>query len=588
MITKEQASNNSVIIKHSSEFGLAYRLLDRPKAGLVLSCSFIVLLAIWLKLDQTIPGFDSAWHALFSSAVRRFLTHSREWSLDNFINLLTQHFNYPAAGWFFNGFVKTVAGDGASGDEACLLVQTGLLAFGFYQASMLVWKDRVKANAGLIVLFCIPLMAGISHLPLLDLLHTAAFAGFLASTLLWRQNRTWKSAFMAACLFGIYCNTKQIAVLYSAPLIGFLVLKDLYKKEWTSVAQTAVVAAAGPLALLVWIIPNYSALITYCESRSQLATTALDKLTMMASNLQVSSTQLWQGLSPLFILAAVVLFVTLRRREPFLLSKAFLPLFSGIFGWLLIISFAFYNTPEPRYFSSLAVSFALLLGGLLGSALGTNSYWCRNFASAILTLGLAQMLLLSFLPGPLVKGPIQLGVSPIFSLAGITKDEFLRNHIACDYRKDPWYQDWVLDKIESTERERYVYLAVMPATWEYNQGSLAYIAHSRKSHIIPVSWRSCTADVTDKFTPPSNPGHIDWFLIKTGYQGTKILAKNGKDQYEATIHWIETGGDYILSGLKILPDGSSLKLYRKDYVKQWEKDAKQLRAKQTLADSRNE
>lgn len=584
MLVKNRLSDSAAIPEESAESGQAkpagwqfLACLSHRWSALAISCFFTGALAAWLALDQTIPGFDPAWHALFSSTVRRFMTHLRGWSLDNFINLFTMHFNYPASGWIFNGTVKVIAGDSVWGDRACLLVQACVLAFAFHKAAMLTWSDRIKANAGLIVLFCIPLVNGISHLPLLDFIQTAAFASFLAGMAFWRQEKSWKATAIAAVLFGFYCSTKQIAVLYCAPIIGLLLIKDLVQKQWKAACQTSVIAAAGPLFLLTWIIPNFSALLAYCTGRNQIGATTLDKLAMMISNLQISSTELWQGLSPLLLL--VFAYLLTDRNSITQLKKSFSVVFPGLFGWIALITFAYYNMPEPRYFGPLAVSFALLFGGLLGEALRSSSKSHRFVSMALLVVAPAQMLLLNFVPAPPIKRPVPLGVNPIYDISGISNEMFLRSHIACDYRKDAWCQKWVHNTIENIEKGRYVYLCVLPSTWEFNQGSMAYISHLRKSHVIPVSWRGCNPDMTDRFNPPSNPAYIDWFVLKTGYQGTKIQPASGTVHYNNTINWIENSGDYVLVDSKQLPDNSVVKLYRKDYVKQWKKDATALRQK---------
>lgn len=557
--------------------------LSSAYAAPIIALSFLSALTLWYCLDQSIPGFDPAWHAVFSSTMRRFLTHFKEWSVDNFMGLLRQHFNYPAGGWLFNGGLKVILGDSIWADRGCLIVQAVILAFSFYKLSMLTWKDRVKANAGLLALLCTPVVSGLAHLPLLDLLQTASFVAYLAALTWWYQQKTWKITLAAALLFGFYCSTKQIAVLYGAPILAILAVYLLVKKQYRALAQCVSIGAAGPIFLLTWIIPNFADLVSYCVARNGIGASFAGKCAMVWANFKLSSWQICQSISPLILASCAVLLLAGQNSYQ-LVKKAFIPVFAGVFGWLLLISFAYYNTPEPRYFGPMIAAVCVLFGGALGESLNASQRWKNIVATALMILAPIQILALNFAPAPYVKRPVPLGVSPIYQICGITGDTFLKSHIACEMRKDPWKQHWVFKTVQGVEKIRYVWLCVLPSTWEFNQGSMSYLSHLEKSHVIPITWRCTNPDMTDNFvTNEQLIQTVDWFVVKSGFQGTELKPQSAIDLYTKVQKRIETGGDFLLVDKTSLPDGSELRLYRKDYVKQWNRQAAALRKEVSAA-----
>lgn len=543
---------------------------------------FISALFAWHSLDRSLPGYDPAWHAMYSCTMRRFFTHAHEWSIPNFVALLRQHFGYPAGGWIFNGLLKVVFGDGGFADRACLIVQSLVLAIAFYKLSMFTWADRVKANCGLLFLLCAPLICALQHLPFLDLLQTTAFTCYAAALIHWNSNRTWKSAAVTALLFGLYCTTKQIAVLFGAPVLVLLALHCLYKRNFKEFMQVSLMLAACPVFLLLWIIPNLAELKVYLSSRGQIGSTLIEKISLVARNARLSSAEIWQSVSPLTVIPVFMLSCKKDWRST--AQKVLLPVIAALGGFLSMIVIFYYNVPEPRYYGAVAVAFSLLAGGIVGEAIGSHVAWRRFLAAGLLLFLPIQMLTLNFCQGPVVKRPVPLNVSPAFDLFGITTDEFLRSFVALDANKDSWKQQWVIDTIEKVEKVRFVYLNVLPSTWEYNQGSFSYLCNIRRSHVIPVTWRACNPDMSDCFvSKATDSSAMDWFLVKTGFQGAPLRPEKAAEDYKMVVNYVEQSGDYLLVEKTTLPDGSELKLYRKDYVKLWLKQAKELRERTKLS-----
>ncbi|MBX9690419.1 MAG: glycosyltransferase family 39 protein, partial [Candidatus Obscuribacterales bacterium] len=453
---------------------------------------FILALLGWLILDHKIPGYDPAWHAIFSSSVRRYLTHPKEWSLANLILLGKQHYAYPPGAWAFNGFLKVFLGDSNWGDKLCLVVQSLILAVSFYKLSMMSFQDRLKANLGLIVLLSFPLICMLQHLPTLDLLQVAMFTCFYACLGAWSRKPSWKNTLISALVFGFYCLCKQISVLYSVPVLGLLFLRYLFIRDFNKAGKIFFIGITAALFLgIFWVFPNLAQIQSYLAARAPSTVSLATKLSMMLSNLKVSSIQLLQSMGPYFLLLSLSLLSGkgLKNNAP----KLLVPALGAVSGWLLIITYAYYNAPEPRYFAPVLVPVALLLGALGAEGLRSSSRLKRMLALTIMLLAPAQMFFLCFQPAPAFESNSK---TSAYELLGVGN---FRGILAYNDNSDPWKQRWVFDKIEAVEKIRYVWLNVLPGTWEYNQGSMSYLGHQRKSHVIPITWRGCQPDMSDSF-----------------------------------------------------------------------------------------
>ena len=552
--------------------------LNSPYAVGAIIVSFLAILGIWNALDHRIPNHDPAWHAIWSSNVKRFIIHPRDWTLSNLIGLGKQHPIYPPGCWAFNGMLKVLFGDSMFADKACLMVQSLILAFSFYKLAMFSTASRVKANAGLICLLSFPLVCALQRVLYIDLYQLALFTAFLASMAAWNKSPNWKTAGLASFLMGIHVLSKQTAVLYAGPLLAVLFLYKLfYKKQWKEAAQLFLVGISGIIFLAAfWTIPNHMELMQYTAWRSPAATPFAAKALRILDNLAVSSTQILESTGPLFLLCAVPLALIKAGWNRIIKDNA-AALFSTVLGWMLIIIIAWFNAPEPRYFSPVLVPLALVLGALIGGGLESASSWRRMLAASIPCLAMAQMLLLCFQPAPLIKQPKPLAVSPVYDAVGIKRDPFLRGFIGYDRAGDPWKQKWALDKIAAVEKYRYTWLNVLPSTTEFDQGSLIYLGErlKQKNRAFPVTWRSCNADMSDSFKYTENDfNSMDWFLAKTGNQGAQFTDENSKKAFAQALDRLQHSGDYILMASTPLPDKSTLQLYRKDYTVFWNRNAR--------------
>lgn len=583
-LTQRTADNPDLKPFKAGLSGLLLKALDSHKAALCIIVCFSLCLLCWDFLDHRVPSHDSAWHAIYSSSVKRFLIHPKEWNLVNLQALGKQHFAYPPGAWAFNGILKVFFGDGFWGDKLCLLVQSLILAISFYKLAIYSYGDRVKANLGLILIMCFPLVCALQRQPLIDLYQLALYTACMASLLAWCKNPGWKNASICSALMGLHCLSKQTAVLYAGPVIAGLFLYYVWKRRLKECIELFVIGISGPVFLLsLWVLPNFQEILNYMHWRTPPSVGTAQKLVMMLDNLKLSSSQIFESAGPTFLCLSLALLFKSELVKT--LKRTALPIISALIGWLLIISLAYYNTPEPRYFGPVLVPLALLIGALAADALKSN-YRARVILGTVVPVfAIVEMLVLCFQPSPLVKAPVPLAVSPACDFFGLKEDTFLRSFIGYDRASDPWKQEWIFKEIAKVEHpHRFIWLNVLPSTREFDQGSLIYLGQRMKSKAIPITWRSCMNDMSDSFKCSEDEFNlIDWFVMKTGSQGALIKDPQSAKNFQQVTDRIEHGGDYVLMASSNLPDQSVIKLYRKDYAKIWIRNSKKKLDKQQPA-----
>ena len=535
------------------------RVLSNKWTPLAVVAFFISALLVWSYLDHSYPVHDAAWHSHFSSNVKRWLCRPRNWSIPTLLELIRQQPLYPAGVWFLNGAGKLIVGDSRWSEQ---LLQVGyliVLSFSTYVTAAIYLKDKAKATMSVLLVNCCPLIQALSHTPYLDLPHTALYAAWLASVAWWdNTNPTWKKTLLCGALLGLYCTTKQIAVAYCAPLLLFLLIHSVVKKNHSKAIKVTAMSSFAPLALLAWFVPNSAALLDYLHARTSLSSATgnykVDLLPKLVSNEGIIFAQIIQSFSLLASMALLASFRSVGKSDLKKLSPIF---FSSILASVAIGLVLFHNTPEHRYFAPILVPLSLVLASALVNASRKSSKWI--FATCALMLLLIGQFLFTNFSSIDVRciGPQQ---NPTWAVLGVD-NQFFHSKLSYYPAGDPWQQEWVFNHIESKEFGRPSWLNVLPNTTEFNQGTLAAIARQRASDIYPMCWRACQSNNSDTFNyTPNDLRSIHWFLHKTGTL-SNLANEASQKKYDDLLAYLEQSGNYIKES-RPLPDGSSVVLYR--------------------------
>lgn len=541
--------------------GTLESLLSNPLAPFAVTFGFVAILLVWTSFDHALPHHDAAWHSSYSTAVKQWLIRPKGWSLQSLQAILTMQPNYPAASWFFNGICKSILGDSLLSEHIILAIHLCILNASTWILVKLLLKDRFKATLTLVFLDCSPLILSLQRVPYIDLLHTAIFSLYLCSLVWWWQNRNFKRALVCGIIFGIDCASKQIAVLYSVPCLLVYAGILLYQRKWRDLPQVVLIGLCGITLLLSWVIPNFHDLTRYTHNRTSLASQRIGVLQGICRNIQMAVDQIAQSFSPLLI-AMLTLSSRWSQRQDF---AATWPIFFAPFtGALAMISLAFFNLPETRYFGPVMLPLALALAMCIAN-------FCRQaqgskIVATLIALCIIQSVAICFQKCPTVTFPTPRNLSPVYAWLGL-RDPALTCTLSYKAEGDPWKQEWLFNYIEEAEKRiRPVYLNVLPNSPEFNQGTMLCLSRMRHSCVCPTTWRCSMPDVTDSFKCSDQELHfMQWVVLKTGDQYCPWFDEASKSNYQAVVDKLQHDGQFIQAAQQQLPDGTELHLYQNKF-----------------------
>jgi len=419
-------------------------------------------------------------------------------------------------------------------------------------------QDRLAGALAIILVCSYPLVATLSHVPLLDL-------GYLAFTTLatlglavFDKNKNWRSATILGLTLGLGATSKQIAVLFLIVPCLVLLARAGQKRDWLQVGQLAYAAIFPAAGLLIWMIPNHKALADWRDYykddpslKGNLFSAFIDHSSHYAGGLPIM-------LSPGLAVLALVSIIYLWRARPALLKALYIPLMTAICG-LLLTSCVALNRPEERYVVPVAIAAALVSATAL-------SQWFKNtkaliaLASFFIAFTLVQFILLNYTPYPLPAN--ENVVQTIYKIAGhASGQELVEPRPSPTPPGDKWGQEWAVSQIEKLDKGHKTTLNIMPSTPDLSVHTIDLVCIFAGTQIEPSTFRQFTLHGDLVRYDEQAIKYYDWYLLKTGYQGTPMADQQSKDNYEKICRFIETPPYFNLLGEKDLPDGSKLKLY---------------------------
>ncbi|MBI4532815.1 MAG: hypothetical protein HY711_02620 [Candidatus Melainabacteria bacterium] len=171
-----------------------------------------------------------------------------------------------------------------------------------------------------------------------------------------------------------------------------------------------------------------------------------------------------------------------------------------------------------------------------------------------MALGLCQFVLGNYSPYP-VPRPGVLDKVGTLMLMGAT--------LSPTPPRDLWGQTWIVSTIDKAEGSQPVWLNVMPNTAQINVHTLERVAYYLHSPIRPTTSRLWTPLGDSVEYSQKSIHYFDWFLVKSGDQGTKLRDQASVEAYQSIEKYICSSDSFALAASYPLPDGSALSLYRK-------------------------
>lgn len=539
----------------AQQCSLAEKILSAPVMPFAVTGLFLISLMVWANLDHSVPLFDAAVHSLDSSAVKQWLCRPKGWNIDALLNLLRLQPTYPAGVWFFNGACKVVLGDNKWTEHVILGIHLVILCSATWWLSLRLLGDRLKANLAVLFVNCSPLILGLQHSPLVDLGLVAFYAAFMCALVNWWQSPTWTRTLLAGGLLGFFCLTKQIAILYAAPVLAVMFVILLLRKQFKELGQLFTIGVCAGVFLASWVLPNFAFLVNFAKVRG--ATSGFDKSQVVTVTIQYLY-EILQSFSPLMFCATAAGMCRTKASDYMRLWPV---LVSGLGSIALVLAAAFSNgSTSPRFTAPLMVVLALLLASGVAAFI-RSSLMLRSLALGAIMLAVTQAFTICFQQAPVnftYKNPL-----PIYRYLGL-KDSFFGMTLPYYRSGDPWKQEWLLELIENEEMGRPVYLNTLVGANQYNEGTLNFLSQSRKNQIHVVTWRTNRTTTTDSFDYTDDALRVmQWFLFKTGNQAQGFVDDASRIKYQGLLARLNAkNGQFVESANEELPDGTRLILYR--------------------------
>jgi 4-amino-4-deoxy-L-arabinose transferase-like glycosyltransferase len=521
---------------------------------------FSLALFLWWTFDHSYPFWDGAAHVKDSMAYARLIQHPHIFKLTWIKQFLTVNFDYPLTVHAINGLIKAIMGFGRASDMVALLLYQLILIIAVYKLTYILIKDRVAAALASAFVCSYPLVAILSHVPLLDLGYLSFTALGLAGIAFFKKNPGWWPAVLMGVTLAFGATSKQIAVLFLIGPCIMLLLQALMGKQWQRVGQLALAAVFPAIGLLLWIVPNSKALTAwrnYYKNDSTLQGGIVSVFFDHLSHYLIGAVSM---LSPWLLLLSVVAFVYLATKNRDKLQALSIPICSSVCGLTLISALAL-NRPEERYVVPLAITAAVLSGALL-SDMFHGAKASRLAASLVVLCTIVQFILFNFTPYPLPASPGALQV--LYAVAGHNPgQELAEPRPSPTPPGDKWGQEWAIAEIEKSCKGRKTNLNIMPSTTDLSVHTIDLVCIYAGTQIEPSTFRQFTlhGDMV-RYDEPAIK-YYEWYLLKTGYQGSTLASQPDKDNYKKITMYVENPSNFSLVGQRDLPDGSILKLYHR-------------------------
>lgn len=506
----------------------------RPARFWHLTLLWLVVAAIdrlWLAVDGGVPDWDRAdyltgtlnyWSALQFPEWLSLDWWTNLWLLSSKIPPLT----YIATAPFYNLF-------NTASDTALLLnlVCSGVLIYSVFQLGKQLFTPQVGVWAAVLCLLFPGLVAVRLHFLLDYPLVTATTLVFYTLTR-WRFSHRhaelWTIALSISLGLGILVK-QSIALFLFFPFLWTLaaLLRD---RQWTKLLQFILASLASTLLWGWWYRANWILVLTgskraTVDSAIAEGDPALDTLAAWTYYLRhlphpISWVLLLGALSGFLLLGAKHLLKPIFRVPPAPPSTPHAWRWLAVFliGGYLLSSLNI--NKDPRYLLPLLPVFSLVLAyGLMG--------WGWRVRWGIVSL--AALLL-----------AVQLRPTTTF-FPGSTRA----------YVGEPFPHRQVIDAI--TEATPYLQstLGVLPSTPTVNQHNLNYYGALANFQVYGRQVGVREADLQ------KDARSLPWFVTKTGDPGSV------PDTYAAMVALVENGEEFELYDRWLLPDGDTLKLYRR-------------------------
>jgi len=517
------------------------------------------LLAAWFTCSHRLPTIDEAGHILNSLTYRDLFRHPHLFNQNWWFQLFTVNRFYPPFVHAFGGALKAFLGTGRAVDVFALIVYNVVLTCSVFGAAKICSGRMRAAIFAAIIINCYPIIALLNRAFWLDLPLVAMISMALYAVLRYDSAKTWKNALFAGVCLGLAGMTKQIAVAYLALPTIYILGNQLIggKKAQPHVSRTTV-AQALSICLIAgaicapWLLLNAGQAKNIADECSAHIT----KSQSYWANLAFYMVQLPTIMSPLLLAILPSAFLTVPRTA---LTKL-VPVGLSVLGGLLSISAVAFLFPKPQYEAPILIASAIVSGIVLCRIADSSSRLLPAFAYAYLAAAVTQILAMEFAPYP-VHYPAFLSKIPSSMKAEISEPRLgfvgLNPHNTQD-----WGQVWAIEQIDKIDSGKQVWLNILGNTPNLNVHTFELVARDLNSKVKPTTSRLYSIGGDTVHFSPEEALYYQWYLVpsENKYQG--FANAESEQQFQRLKEFISDSDHFRAVASKVLPDGSSVTLYR--------------------------
>lgn len=535
--------------------------------GFSVSIIFASLLCFWHAMDSRQPSMDEAGHILCAFTYADLFSHPHVLKGSWWHSLLLVNNFYPPAVYVFNGLLKIALGPEHFVDWISLAVYDFVLTFSVFGTTIVLTGRRFAAVVAACAVNFYTGMVALSHTFLLDFQVAAMIALGLFCMVWWRQAPTWRKTIICGVSLALVLASKQIAGAFLAGagvyyFFGYLIKKPQGWKLY--LGQLAVMALIAILAMVPWAVASYGFISEFAETNKKVIASTVGAITVpqaLQRGLRYYAFQLPNTLTPLLLVVALISMAFCRRKTHLKLMPVLL---SAVLG-VVLISLLPWQYPQVRYSVGALVAPAVYTGAFFAQAWDAKLKFApvlpKVLVGLISAVAVLQFLSFCFFPFPFDKPSFMVDFSNRMGVHTTKMGLDTAGKATPDPYED-WGQKWALDIIGKREPNAPVWLNVMANHVEFNPHTFTLQGKYMGSAVKPTSSRTWTVLGDTVTFSKESALYYQWYLIKTGNVGLKLLNEESKVANENILKFVRESGKFELIAQRKVPDGSEIFLYR--------------------------
>ncbi len=547
----------------------AEALFSKPSVfcGLAVSFLFAGLLCFWHAMDSRQPSMDEAGHILCAFTYADLFSHPHFLKGSWWHSLLMVNNFYPPAVYVFNGLLKIVLGPGHYVDWISLAIYDFVLTASIFATTVILTGCRFAAVVAAAAVNFYTEMIFLSHTFLLDFQVAAMISVGLFCMVWWRQKPTWKKAIICGVALALVLASKQIAGAFLAGPGIFYFLCYLKGKPpgWKiQLCQLVAMASIALLAMVPWAVASYGFISEFAETNKKVIASTVGAITVpqaLQRGVRYYIFALPGAMTPFLLIVSLISMALCGLKTHLRLLPVLL---SAVFG-VLLISLLPWQYPQARYSAGALIAPAIYTGAFFSQAWEVKfkfvNFLPRLLVGLLCAIAVLQFFSFCFFPFPFDKPQFMVDLSNRMG-AKTTKMGLETDGKATPEPYKDWGQKWALDMIGKRDPNIPVWLNVMANHVEYNPHTFTLQGKYMGSAVKPTSSRTWTVlGDTVTFSEESTL-YYQWYLIKTGYVGHKLLNEESTIANENILRIVQKSGKFELIAKRKVPDGSEIFLYR--------------------------